>query len=117
MQAQGDHLLVKIPKAKLRSSGGIELPDNATQTYYHARVLSMGPGADLYLGRPSGILGAVRVGDYILFDQAGSVPIQLDPLDAGSLLTVIDKSQVYARVDAEQLKAMNLPVSEDAPAA
>jgi co-chaperonin GroES (HSP10) len=108
MQAAGEYLLLKLPPPKIKSDGGLELPQDSKQKFYYGRVLSMGTDAGAKLEMDN-----IAVGEHVLFDLDGSVTVHLDPMKGDSVI-VVHQTQVYAMVSEEELAQKKLPVVDAA---
>ena len=109
MNAMGEHLLVRIPKAEERRREGIVLPQNLGVEFMYGRVLSVGARVDLEFVDDEGKLAAIRPGDFVAFDHLGARELTLDPVSDEGLFS-IHETQVFARVTEEELGARNVPM-------
>lgn len=115
MQAQGEHLLVRLPSKKAASESGILLPDNFGQIYAYGRVVSMGAKVLDRIGVPSpenpypNEKHGVHEGGIICFDSMGRREVELDPLKDSDLV-MIHASQVYFTMVEAQLEKRKLPI-------
>lgn len=101
MQAQGEHLLVRLPSKRKATEGGLLLPDNFGQLQAYGRVLSAGQKVADFID--------VQEGDIVCFDAMGKRDVELDP-SRDSDLTVLHATQVFFKLAEQQLDARKLPI-------
>lgn len=101
MQAQGEHLLVRLPNKKKSTEGGLLLPDNFGQIQAYGRVVSAGAKVNEFV--------RVAEGDIVCFDAMGKRDVELDATK-DSDLTVLHATQVFFTLAEEQLVARKLPI-------
>lgn len=96
-----DRIVVRRIEAETRSSGGIVIPDAATEKPSQGEVIAAGPGAVLESGATRAL--DVQVGDRVLFGSYAGAEVTLN----GEKLLVMRESDVLAIVDLdiEQEKA------------
>jgi chaperonin GroES len=90
-----DRVLVRPVEAETRTTGGIVIPDSATEKPGQGEVLAVGPGALLGNGEIRPI--PVRVGDRVLFGKYSGSEVKLN----GEKLLVIRESDILAVIDAQ----------------
>lgn len=96
--------MVQIPTPKVKSKGGIELPEHTQEQqksrFMYGRLLSLGLVAREKLG------GALD--DYAIFDPNGKIDIELDPVEKSGIAS-LHWSQVLAFISKQALDEMQLP--------
>lgn len=78
---RNDRVVVKLPKAKDVTEGGIILPDNAQQMPTEGPVTAIGP-----------LIQDIAVGDVVMFDKYGGTEVDVD----GEIHVIVRESQIYA---------------------
>lgn len=71
-----DRVIVKRMEEETTSSGGIVLPDSATEKPIRGEVLAVGPGKTLDSGEKRPL--EVKVGDTVLFGKYSGTEVKLD---------------------------------------
>ena len=71
-----DRVIVKRMEEETTSSGGIVLPDSATEKPIRGEVLAVGPGKTLDSGDKRPL--EVKVGDTVLFGTYSGTDVKLD---------------------------------------
>ncbi len=71
-----DRVIVKRMEEETTSSGGIVLPDSATEKPIRGEVLAVGPGKILDSGKKQPL--EVKVGDTVLFGKYSGTEVKLD---------------------------------------
>ena len=71
-----DRVIVKRMEEETTSSGGIVLPDSATEKPIRGEVIAIGPGKILDSGKKQPL--EVQVGDTVLFGKYSGTEIKLD---------------------------------------
>ena len=71
-----DRVIVKRMEEETTSSGGIVLPDSATDKPIRGEVLAVGPGKTLDSGEKRPL--EVKVGDTVLFGKYSGTEVKLD---------------------------------------
>lgn len=102
MKAQGEHILVQVPRKRDTTEKGIILPDDVGKTFQYGVVLSIGSKARQELPE-------VEEGSVVTFDVMGARELLLDSLkDDGRF--VLHCSQVFTTVDEKELISRTLPI-------
>jgi co-chaperonin GroES (HSP10) len=101
MKAQGDHLIVQLPRKRDTTDKGILLPDTVGKTFCYGKVLSVGPGV-------AALNVTVQEGEYITFDSFGGREILLDSLKDDGVVA-INATQVFTTIDVKELESRKLP--------
>lgn len=109
MQAQGEHLLVRLPNKQKATEGGLLLPDNFGQVQAYGRIVSMGDKVLDLLGDADREGPAPAPGVLVCFDAMGARDVELDSLK-DSELRVLHASQVFFTMVDKQLEARKLPL-------
>jgi chaperonin GroES len=88
-----DRVVVRRIEAETRSTGGIVIPDSASEKPDQGEVVAVGPGAALDDGtvRPVG----VSVGERVLFARYAGTEVTI----GGETLLVVKESEILAVVD------------------
>ena len=88
-----DRVVVRRLEEETKSSGGIVLPDSATEKPSQGEVLAVGPGKRL----DNGDIGHldVKVGYKIIFGQYGGSTVKLD----GDELLILSESEIFGVVE------------------
>ena len=88
-----DRVVVRRLEEETKSTGGIVLPDSATEKPSQGEVLAVGPGKRL----DNGDIGHldVKVGDKIIFGQYGGSTVKLD----GDELLILSESEIFGVVE------------------
>ena len=88
-----DRVVVRRLEEETKSTGGIVLPDSATEKPSQGEVLAVGPGKRL----DNGDIGHldVKVGDKIIFVQYGGSTVKLD----GDELLILSESEIFGVVE------------------
>lgn len=97
-----DRVVVRRIEAESTSSGGIVIPDSATEKPGQGEVLAVGPGETLDHGQTRPL--SVKVGDRVLFAKYSGSEVKLD----GEELLVMKESEILAVIDErvdQQVKA------------
>ena len=84
-----DRLVVRRLEEETTSSGGIVLPDSATEKPSQGEVLAVGPGKTLDNGDVAAL--GVKVGDKVIFGQYGGSTVKLD----GEELLILSESEIF----------------------
>lgn len=71
-----DRVIVKRMEEETTSSGGIVLPDSATEKPIRGEVIAIGPGKILDSGKKQPL--EVKVGDTVLFGKYSGTEVKLD---------------------------------------
>jgi chaperonin GroES len=71
-----DRVIVKRMEEETTSSGGIVLPDSATEKPIRGEVIAVGPGKTLDSGEKRPL--EVKVGDTVLFGKYSGTEVKLD---------------------------------------
>ncbi|MFB3100829.1 MAG: co-chaperone GroES [Gammaproteobacteria bacterium] len=71
-----DRVIVKRMEEETTSSGGIVLPDSATEKPIRGEVIAIGPGKTLDSGKKQPL--EVKVGDTVLFGKYSGTEVKLD---------------------------------------
>ncbi len=71
-----DRVIVKRMEEETTSSGGIVLPDSATEKPIRGEVIAVGPGKILDSGEKRPL--EVKVGDTVLFGKYSGTEVKLD---------------------------------------
>ncbi len=71
-----DRVIVKRMEEETTSSGGIVLPDSATEKPIRGEVIAVGPGKRLDSGKKQPL--EVKVGDTVLFGKYSGTEVKLD---------------------------------------
>ena len=71
-----DRVIVKRTEEETTSSGGIVLPDSATEKQIRGEVIAIGPGKILDSGKKQPL--EVKVGDTVLFGKYSGTEVKLD---------------------------------------
>ena len=71
-----DRVIVKRMEEETTSSGGIVLPDSATEKPIRGEVIAVGPGKILDSGEKRPL--EVKVGDTVLFGKNSGTEVKLD---------------------------------------
>ncbi len=71
-----DRVIVKRMEEETTSSGGIVLPDSATEKPIRGEVIAVGPGKTLDSGEKRPL--DVKVGDTVLFGKYSGTEVKLD---------------------------------------
>ena len=71
-----DRVIVKRMEEETTSSGGIVLPDSATEKPIRGEVIAVGPGKILDSGEKRPL--EVKVGDTVLFGKYSGTDVKLD---------------------------------------
>ena len=84
-----DRVVVRRLDEETKSSGGIVLPDSATEKPSQGEVLAVGPGKVLDNGdvRPLDL----KAGDKVLFGQYGGSTVKVD----GDELLILSESEIF----------------------
>ncbi len=84
-----DRIVVRRLEEETTSSGGIVLPDSATEKPSQGEVLAVGPGKVLDNGETRAC--DLKVGDKVLFGQYGGSTVKID----GEELLILNESEVF----------------------
>ena len=84
-----DRLVVRRLEEETTSSGGIVLPDSATEKPSQGEVLAVGPGKTLDNGEVAAL--GVKAGDKVIFGQYGGSTVKLD----GEELLILSESEIF----------------------
>lgn len=71
-----DRVIIKRMEEETTSSGGIVLPDSATEKPIRGEVIAVGPGKTLDSGEKRPL--DVKVGDTVLFGKYSGTEVKLD---------------------------------------
>ena len=71
-----DRVIVRRMEEETTSSGGIVLPDSATEKPIRGEVIAIGPGKILDSGKKQPL--EVKVGDTVLFGKYSGTEVKLD---------------------------------------
>ena len=71
-----DRVIVRRMEEETTSSGGIVLPDSATEKPIRGEVIAIGPGKTLDSGKKQPL--EVKVGDTVLFGKYSGTEVKLD---------------------------------------
>ena len=71
-----DRVVIKRMEEETTSSGGIVLPDSATEKPIRGEVIAVGPGKTLDSGEKRPL--EVKVGDTVLFGKYSGTEVKLD---------------------------------------
>ena len=89
-----DRLVVRRLEEETTSSGGIVLPDSATEKPSQGEVLAIGPGKTLDNGEVKPL--DVSVGDKVIFGQYGGSTVKLD----GEELLILNESEIFGVLES-----------------
>lgn len=89
-----DRVVIRRLEEETMSSGGIVLPDSATEKPSQGEILSVGPGKLLDNGeiRPPD----VKVGDKVLFGQYGGSTVRIDDEE----LLVLTEGEIFGVIES-----------------
>lgn len=101
-----DRVVVRRMDPESVSTGGIVIPDSASEKPNQGEVLSIGPGARLNNGKLAPV--AVKVGDLVLFGQYSNNEIRINDeevlvLKESDILAIISKSDTVN--ESREIKA------------
>ena len=85
-----DRVVVQRLKPETLSSGGIVIPDSASEKPNQGKVLAVGPGVRLDNGALAPM--AVKIGDHILFSQYSNNEIKIN----GEEVLVLKEADILA---------------------
>lgn len=85
-----DRVVLRRIDSETQTSGGIVLPDSATDKPNQGEVLAVGPGAILESGETRAM--TVKVGDRVLFSDYAPTEIKLD----GEEVLILRESDILA---------------------
>ena len=88
-----DRVIVKRMEEERLSSGGIVIPDNATEKPVRGEVLAVGNGKILDSGDQRGL--DVKVGDKVLFGKYSGTEVKVD----GDELLVMREDDIMAVIE------------------
>lgn len=88
-----DRVVVKRIEEEAVSTGGIVLPDSATEKPSQGEVLSVGPGKAGDNGER--IVPSVKAGDKVLFGQYGGSTVKID----GEELLILSESEIFGVIE------------------
>ncbi len=88
-----DRVIVKRMEEETTSSGGIVLPDSATEKPIRGEVLAVGPGKVLDSGEKRPL--DIKVGDIVLFKKYGPTDIKIDDEE----LLVMQEEDIYGVIE------------------
>lgn len=84
-----DRVVIRRLDEETMSSGGIVLPDSATEKPSQGEVLAVGPGKVLDNGEQRAL--DVKVGDKIIFGQYGGSTVKVD----GDELLILAENEIF----------------------
>jgi chaperonin GroES len=101
-----DRVVVRRMDPESVSSGGIVIPDSASEKPDRGEVLAVGPGARLNNGKLAPV--AVKVGDLVLFGQYSNNEIRINDeevlvLKESDILAIISNSDTVSK--SREIKA------------
>ena len=84
-----DKVLVQLDEVEKVSSGGIVIPDAATEKPNIGTVIAVGPGKHV---NDKFVPTVVKAGDVIIFGKDAGYEVKID----GQKLTMLDEDMIYA---------------------
>lgn len=88
-----DRVVVKRVDAETKSSGGIIIPDTATEKPQEGEVVAVGPGARDDSGKVAAL--DVKAGDRVLFGKWSGTEVKID----GDDLLIMKESDIMGVLD------------------
>jgi len=88
-----DRVVVRRTEEETTSSGGIVLPDSATEKPAQGEVIAVGPGRALDNGEVRPI--DLQVGDTVVFGKYSSNTVKID----GEELLILNESEIFGVVE------------------
>lgn len=88
-----DRVVVRRKEEETKSSGGIVIPDSATEKPSQGEVLAVGPGKKLENGSLQAV--DVKAGDRVLFGQYAGNTVKVD----GEELLIMSESEIFGVIE------------------
>jgi chaperonin GroES len=88
-----DRVVVRRTEEETTSSGGIVLPDSATEKPAQGEVIAVGPGRALDNGEVRPV--DLQVGDTVVFGKYSSNTVKID----GEELLILNESEIFGVVE------------------
>lgn len=93
-----DHVVVRRLESSTRSSGGIVIPDSASEKPNRGEVLAVGPGQLLEKGTLLPL--SVKPGDEVLFGKYSGTELKID----GEDVLILKESDILGIIDNNKAK-------------
>ena len=106
MNALGEHVIVKLPPKREKTAGGVHV-GVTDQKKMVGRIVSVGAQAEIGLKGTAYKLESLP-GSYVVFDENGSFPIELDPTKAPDLVAM-NYSACVAVLTPEEAEDLGIP--------